>query len=338
MRTVVGLVDARPETIVDDYRRVLALAGLSVPAAPDGVQVLVAGGTGGFEPGWSATPWQLDAVLGWLGPRERPCQVLAIDQGGAAALGTSEAWRDGLSRHSALPLAAESLRPRRVQSALALPALQTVLPAGVMLPAGLLSGTNFLLAAPTLRHGSGVAGATAHLRELVTAGARIGRRAPAAEVTVEAVGVTREHMPQLGIVLDGTLWGVEGGRCVARNVLLAGTDPVAVDTVAMHLAGVETRRVPWLRICHDRGLGVGRLAEIRIVGRTDLADLDFELPGGTFAAGEEATRWPGVGRVRRLGRRAGGRSAAGLTGSSWEELALQYRGAAASARSNPEQA
>ena len=34
-----------------------------------------------FEPGWDATPWQLDGLLTWLGERARQTRVLAVSKG-----------------------------------------------------------------------------------------------------------------------------------------------------------------------------------------------------------------------------------------------------------------
>jgi hypothetical protein len=77
---------------------------------------------------------------------------------------------------------------------------------------------------------------------------------------------------------------------VGRNVILAGRDPVAVDAVASRLAGADPRRVPWLRLCGERGLGEHHPDRIRVVGQERLLDLDFAMPPHTLVAG---ARLPG---------------------------------------------
>lgn len=333
MRTVVALVEAHPETIVEDYRRVLDLGQLKAVVGVLAPQVLAASVTSGFVPGWGATPWQLDGTLAWLGERARQTRIMNLTEAGAGLLPEAALWQDVLLRHQTRSAAAESLRLRRFDSHPLPTALAGMLPAGVQLPVGLAEGPALLLTAPTLRPGWGVAGACEMVQSLMTRGASLGRHASAAEVAVAAVEVARAVMPNLGVVLDGTLWGIGSGgrgrRCVARNVLLAGTDPVAVDAVALRLAGRDPGRLSWLRLCHDRGLGRVQARDIRLVGRTDLLDLDFgggdldldhwrgaERAGVRSVVSKPLRRW--FGRVRQQA------AAADLAGTAWGRLHDAY--------------
>ena len=119
---------------------------------------------------------------------------------------------------------------------------------------------------------------------LVLGGHPSRRGVPGAEVRADTVALLRELFPAIGAVLDGTLWHVgPHGRVVARHVVIAGNDPVAVDAVALRLAGYAPRDVPWLRHCAERGLGAVDPADMRLTGHTDLLALDFALPEPTFA-------------------------------------------------------
>ncbi len=340
MRTVVALVEARPETITEDFRRVLNLAQLPAQLGQESPQLLLAADAAEFEPGWGATPWQLAGTLAWLGERARNTRVAAVGERGVTVVPPTPWLQDCLAENSITPLnaplaravAPDYLRDHRHVSRQLHPALDAVLPDGVMVPVGLTERPVLVLTAPTVRSPWGVAAAGALLQSLVTRGAKPGRRIPRAEIAAEAVGVARELMPNLGVVVDGTLWGIADGplgrQCLGRNILLAGADPVAVDAVAMRLAGADPMRVPWLRICHDRGIGQASPAEIRVVGRTDLLDLDFGLPDldvdsrrGRFGAergGALSDLWRPVGRLLRRG--PGNKSAAALKGTAWEML------------------
>jgi hypothetical protein len=329
MRTTVALVEARPETINEDYRRVLDLSGLSNLLAGEVPQLLVGVGNSGFVPGWNATPWQVHGVLDWLGQQAEGATVAGVTKRGAGLLPLGAMWQDTLTRYQARPAEPEFLRTHRHVSRQLHPALDAVLPAGVQVPVGLAEGPALILASPTTRAGWELAGAAEILQDLVICGASARRKAPAVEVTAEAVGVARELMPRLGAVLDGTLWGVGRGAgdrsCVARNILLAGTDPVAVDAVALRLAGVEPQRVPWLRLCRDRGFGQVMPAEIQIVGRTDLLDLDFGVSGL-----ELGSRTSGGGQIlagpvsRFIDRVLGRKTATGLADTVWSRLYEEY--------------
>lgn len=72
-------------------------------------------------------------------------------------------------------------------------------------------------------------------------------------------------------VVDGLI-GLEGdgplaGTPVGLNLLMAGTDAVAVDTVAARLMGINPEEVPALSLAQSMGYGVGDEKEIRILGR-----------------------------------------------------------------------
>lgn len=303
MRTIVALVETRPETVGEDYRRVLQLAEIDAVLDPDRLQILLAEADQGFAPGRGAAPWQLEGTLAWLGDRARAATVGTLNEQGLGATLHDTWWRDCLTRHRIGLLARDALRPHRPVTSQLHPALDAVLPRGVEVPVGLAGGTTLLLTAPTLRAPWGVSCAVASLQSLVAPGVAANRRAPAAEIAAEALGVARELMPRLGVVVDGALWSVETGQqgpaVVARNVLLAGTDPLAVDAVVMRLAGLDPLRVPWVRICIDRGLGQARPQQIRIAGRTDLLDLDFALGDPELGLRDRSLRNRG-GRGGRL--------------------------------------
>ncbi len=113
MRTTVALVEARPETISEDYRRVLDLSGLSNLLAGEVPHLLVGTGNSGFEPGWSATPWQMLGVLNWLGQQAAGATAAAVTKGGIGPLPASTLWQDILTSHQARPAEPEFLRPHR---------------------------------------------------------------------------------------------------------------------------------------------------------------------------------------------------------------------------------
>ena len=334
IRTTVALVEAHPNTIGEDYRRVMHPAGLGSALGNQELSVMLSTHEAGFLPGWSSPPWQLDAALKWLGPQAARASVVAVGSGGVGPVPALTMWQDSLARHRAQAAGAKFRQEHRHVSKLLHPALDTVLPQGVLVPVGLAEQPCLLLAAPSVPKQWGVGAASVLLRSLITGGAGRGRKvsvkrqAPAPEIMAEAVGVAREFIPRLGTVVDGTLWGVLAGpgerRCVARNLLLAGTDPVAVDVVAMRLAGIDPLQVPWLRICHDRGFGRILPAEIRLVGRTDLLGLDFELPDGTIAAERAGRSFLGGVVARMVGRAQRRAPMASLKRTVWAELADAY--------------
>lgn len=285
MRATVALVRARPETIVEDYRRVLDLAGIDVPAGAAAPVLLAGRRRGGWFPGTGVPPWQLEGVgrrLRTDGPTANETPLLAVDPiaGGLLdPLGGRE-WTGTLARCGLQQQRVVEWEPAVVHPEQPLPALAAALPQGIRFPARLQGRNAVLLAVPQVRADWSLAGATALLSGLHGKLKR-SARAPLSEVRAEALALARELIPNWSVVMDATVWSVARGRGtepVGRNVLLAGDDPVAVDAVACRLAGIAPRTVPWLKLCRERGLGAVREDEIRIVGSEELLDLDFGIP------------------------------------------------------------
>lgn len=70
-------------------------------------------------------------------------------------------------------------------------------------------------------------------------------------------------------VIDGIIAG-EGhetsGNPVEMNLVVAGTDPVAVDAVGAAVMGIPPEKVKHLRLAEERGLGTCDLKQIEILG------------------------------------------------------------------------
>lgn len=74
------------------------------------------------------------------------------------------------------------------------------------------------------------------------------------------------------IVVDGLI-ALEGdgpiaGTPVGLNLLLAGTDAVAVDTVAARIMEIDPAEVPSLCLAREMGYGIWDEKEIQVIGRT----------------------------------------------------------------------
>ena len=59
-----------------------------------------------------------------------------------------------------------------------------------------------------------------------------------------------------------------------KNLILASDDQVAIDAVAAKLMGFDPMSIPYMRMCHERGLGVAETSEIEILGE-DIAEINF---------------------------------------------------------------
>ena len=50
------------------------------------------------------------------------------------------------------------------------------------------------------------------------------------------------------------------------DILLASGDSVAIDSVAAKIMGFDPMSIPYIRMCHERELGIGDPQEIEIIG------------------------------------------------------------------------
>jgi len=98
------------------------------------------------------------------------------------------------------------------------------------------------------------------------------------EVLVDLLYMQRELHPGLFVVMDGTVCGNGAGPRTMlpeiRNIILASGDSLAIDAVAAKIMGFEPMDIPYIRMAHERGLGVGDLRQVEIAGE-DIAEMNF---------------------------------------------------------------
>ncbi len=92
------------------------------------------------------------------------------------------------------------------------------------------------------------------------------------------------------VVMDGTLAGEGPGpratRWHVKNVILASSDPVAIDAAMAKIMGIEPLSLKFIRVAHERGLGVGDPREIKFIGDVDAAEENWRFSAyeDTFAS------------------------------------------------------
>lgn len=90
------------------------------------------------------------------------------------------------------------------------------------------------------------------------------------ETVVDLLVIQQNIHPGLFAVMDGTFAGDGPGpramRWHEKDVILASADQVAIDAISAHIQGFDPLSIPFIRIAHEMGLGVGDPREIEIVG------------------------------------------------------------------------
>jgi hypothetical protein len=90
------------------------------------------------------------------------------------------------------------------------------------------------------------------------------------ETLVDLLAIQKEIHPGVFAVMDGTTAGNgPGPRTMfpeTKNVILASGDQVAIDAIAAKMMGFDPLSIKYIRLAHERGLGVGDPHEIEVVG------------------------------------------------------------------------
>ncbi len=90
------------------------------------------------------------------------------------------------------------------------------------------------------------------------------------EVLVDLAVIQKEIHGGIFAAMDGCVCGNGAGprtmEPVLGNVILAGGDQVAIDAVAARIMGFEPLEIGYIKKAHDRGLGIGDVEQVEVVG------------------------------------------------------------------------
>src|SRR5438445_6797358 len=104
------------------------------------------------------------------------------------------------------------------------------------------------------------------------------------ETLVDLLAIQKEIHSGIFAVMDGTTAGNGPGPRTMypeiKNVVLASGDQVAIDAVAAKLMGFDPLSIGYIRLAHEAGLGIGDPREITIVGDEDAANENWHFHVG----------------------------------------------------------
>jgi uncharacterized protein (DUF362 family) len=101
------------------------------------------------------------------------------------------------------------------------------------------------------------------------------------EVLVDLLSIQKEIHNEIFAVMDGCVCGNGAGPRTMEpfigNIMLASNDQVAIDAVASKIMGFDPLKIDYIKMAHDRGLGMGDIDQIEIVGmeRSDFEKQNF---------------------------------------------------------------
>jgi uncharacterized protein (DUF362 family) len=302
----VAILRTSPSTVLEDYHRLMNLAGYQEvidPSADTALKINISWHF--FFPACSTVPWQLEGVIramkrdGYSAERIHAChnRTVVID----AHLGERENKQVQVTdahglRNVHLYEGAEpwvDIREAVGDLAKKFLALNQVYPKGFQIPRRLI-GEN-ILHLPTVK--THIFTATTGAMKNAFGGLLNEHRHwthPVIHETLVDLLMIQKHIHRgVFAVMDGTFVGDgPGPRCMiphVKNVILASADQVAIDAVSGRLMGFDPLKdIKYIRMAHELGLGCGDVRDIEIVGDAEAAEENWNFEGPfkkmTFAA------------------------------------------------------
>ena len=272
----VAVVRTRPDTVIADYARVMDLACYRDTLRRDGDTLIKLNlSWTKYFPSCSSQPWQVDGVVSkMLGdgydrnrliPIENKTVVTSPREGCR-----NNRWEPVLQRHGLtfMPLTEVDWRVYRFKSPLL--KLNDIFPDGIQIPA-IYPGRQILHLPTVKTHGHAVmTGSVKNSFGGLLKEVRHYAHKYMHEVLVDLLYMQRELHPAVFTVMDGTVAGDGAGPRTMipriKNLILAATDSLAIDAIAARLMGFDPMSIPFIRMAHERGLGIGDPRQIELVG------------------------------------------------------------------------
>jgi uncharacterized protein (DUF362 family) len=320
LRSKVAILRTSPETVLEDYHRLMNLVDYQSVIARDADTALKVNISWHFfYPAASTTPWQLEGVIramkrdGYDPNLIHAChnRTVVID----ARLGERENKQvnvveaHGLRNIHLYDPDVEWMPIRDAVGDLAdkFLCLNDVYPKGFSIPRRFI-GEN-IIHLPTVKTHvfTTMTGAMKNAFGGLLNEHRHWTHPVIHETLVDLLMIQQKIHRGLFAVMDGTFAGDgPGPRCMipcVKNVLLASADQVAIDAMAAKLMGFDPLSdVKFIRLAHERGLGCGDPHEIEIVGDVEIARENWRFEGPfkrmTFAATMQ--HWIYWGRLKRF--------------------------------------
>ncbi|CCF83672.1 DUF362 domain-containing protein [Nitrolancea hollandica] len=290
----VAVLKTRPETILDDVGQVMQLAGYqeALPRDLDTIlKINISWQT--WYPACSTTPWQLEGVVRRL--KADGYQRLIGAQNKTVVVDSYVGERNNKHKYVVDKYGVENvhLYEPEIEWAVYEPkgemlVLHDIFPEGIKIPT-MFIGKN-IIQLPTVKTHvfTTITGAMKNAFGGLLNDRRHWTHGVIHETLVDLLTIQREIHPGIFAVMDGTFAGDGPGpramRPHEKDILLASADQVAIDAISAKIQGFDPMSLDFIRIAHEKGLGIGDPKEIEIVGHDISAEDWGFVREDTFAS------------------------------------------------------
>lgn len=294
----VAILRTRPETVLEDYARLMHLAGYQENLRQDKTTLLKINISWQiWYPGCSSTPWQLEGVVKTLLADGYDKHKLLATHNNTVVVDAKEGAVNNrhqlvTERYGIDELHNYEKEVRWVTYEPKQPflVLDKVYKDGVRIPQ-VFYGKN-VLHLPTMKTHvfTTLTGAMKNAFGGLLDEKRHWTHGVIHDTLVDLLQIQQDIHTGIFVVMDGTFAGEGPGpramRPYVKNVIMASSDPVAIDAASAKIMGIDPMSVRFLRRAHERGFGVADPRQIRFVGDTDAAEENwqFKHDEDTFAS------------------------------------------------------
>ncbi|HHX99824.1 MAG TPA: DUF362 domain-containing protein [Methanothermobacter sp.] len=271
--SVVSVLETSKQTVLEDYIRLMELAEYKKSISNINKTILKLNLSWTmFYPACSTPPWQLEGVLKCLN-QDGYTDLLAVENQTVV----THPWK-GSYLNKWLPLLKENkvdFQPLtnvewiKYQPKTDMLAMDDVFPE-ILIPK-IFQGSN-VIHFPTMKtHGhTTTTGAMKNAFGGLIPKYRHHAHKKIHEILVDLLSVQKEIHKGIFAVMDGCVCGDGAGPRTMDpylgNIILASEDQVAIDAVAAHIMGFDPLQIDYIKMAHERGLGMGDVDQIEIVG------------------------------------------------------------------------
>src|SRR3989338_5919550 len=304
MSSKVAVIKIKPETVLDDYQKLMHLADYQkyLPRDKD-TALKINISWHHFYPACSTTPWQLEGVIKTLladgyskefihGCHNRTV-VVSAKIGEIANKHKPVLDKYGL-RNIHLYEGEEWVRYEPKAKMLV---LDKIFPEGIHITRRLIGENIIHLQTMKTHIFTTMTGAMKNAFGGLLHEKRHWTHSVIHETLVDLLTIQKEIHSGVFAVMDGSFAGDgPGPRCMVPHVkdyILASDDQVAIDAISAKMMGFDPMSLKFIRLAHEAGLGVGDPKEIEVVGE-DIANVNFgfKMERTTFASrGQEFIYW-----------------------------------------------
>jgi len=283
-KSKVAVLKTGPGTVVEDYKKLMHLAEYEnfVPKTNDTMIKLNLSWTKYF-PACSSQPWQVEGVVktllddGYRREKLFPIENKTVVTNPVEGAKNNK-WMPILEKYNLpfIPLPDVEWVNYRFKSDLM--KLNHIFPEGILIPK-MFIGKNVIHLPTVKTHGhSTTTGAIKNSFGGLLKEVRHYSHKYMHEVLVDLMLMQKELHPGIFAVMDGTVCGDGAGPRTMfpriKNYILASGDSVSIDAIAAKMMGFDPMQIPYIRMCEERGLGVGNPKDIEIVGE-DISKVNF---------------------------------------------------------------